>query len=103
LVIVAKVYAPGFNSHNLKTITVDMPNVFELVKTTEEGIDTGIDINVSHVHDVLTNIGELSGDNYDDVYVNGGEYGDNNITLMRTDGIPVDVDTSEFTAWYEGD
>jgi len=80
-----------------------MPNVFELVKTTEEGIDTGIDINVSHVHDVLTNIGELSGDNYDDVYVNGGEYGDNNITLMRTDGIPVDVDTSEFTAWYEGD
>lgn len=80
-----------------------MPNVFELVKTTEEGIDTGIDINVSHVHDVLTNIGESSGDNYDDVYVNGGEYGDNNITLMRTDGVPVDVDTSEFTAWYEGD
>lgn len=80
-----------------------MPNVFELVKTTEEGIDTGIDINVSHVQDVLTNIGDLSGDNYDDVYVNGGEYGDNNITLMRTDGVPVDVDTSEFTAWYEGD
>lgn len=104
LIVVAKVYAPGFNSHNLKTITVDMPNVFELVKTTEEGIDTGIDINVSHVQDVLTNIGDYaSGDSYDDIYVNSGEYEDNNITLMRTDGIPVDVDTSEFTAWYEGD
>ena len=104
LVIVAKIYAPGFNVHNLKTITVDMPDVFELVGTTEEGIDTGIEINVNHIHDVLTNInGNDDVTGYDDIYVNAGGYQDDNITLMRTDGTPVNVDTSEFTAWYDGD
>lgn len=103
LVIVAKVYAPGFNYHNLKTITVDAPDVFELVKTTEEGIDTGIEINVSRVEDVLTNIGTRPTATYDDIYVQSGEYTDDNITLTRTDGTPVGIDTSEFTAWYEGD
>lgn len=102
LIIVAKVYAPGYNMANLKTITVDMPDVFELVKTTEEGVDTGISMNVTNVQDVLTNIGSYEG-SYDDIYVNSGEYNDNNITLGRTDGTPVDVDVSEFTAWYEGD
>lgn len=105
LILVAKVYAPGFNYQNLKTITVDASNVFELVKTTEEGVDTGIDINVSRIEDVLTNIGtrQLSEDMYDDIYVQSGEYNDDNIVLNRTDGTPVNVDTSEFTAWYEGD
>ena len=105
LVIVAKVYAPGYNMANLKTITIDMPNVFELVKTTEEGIDTGVSMNVNHLQDVLTNIGTATDiqEQYNDIYVNGGEYSDNNIMLSRTDGIPVDVDVSEFTAWYEGD
>ena len=104
LIIVAKVYAPGFNMANLKTITVDMPDVFELVKTSEEGVDTGISMNVSHLQDVLTNIGTYPNTNQcDDIYVNSGEYDDNVIMLNRTDGIPVNVDTSEFTAWYEGD
>ena len=103
LIVVAKVYAPGYNAANLKTITLDVPNVFELVKTTAEGIDSEIAINVSHVEDVLTNIGPSEDDTIYDIYVNSCEYSDNNITLGRTDGVPVDVDVSEFTAWYEGD
>lgn len=103
LVLVAKVYAPGFNSRNLKTITVDMPDVFELVKTTAEGIDTGIVINTNLVQDVLTNTGGYDIDKYNDIYVERGRTLGNNIVLSRTDGNPVDIDVSEFTAWYEGD
>lgn len=103
LVIVAEVFAPGFNRSNLKTITVDMPDVFELVKTTEEGINTGIGINVDTVKDVLPS-GDAEPDiTYNDIYVDEGSYGDNIIKLDRTDGTQVGVDVSEFTAWYEGD
>ena len=42
LVLAAKVYAPGYNDENLKTIQIDVPEVFELVSTTEAGIDTGV-------------------------------------------------------------
>ena len=102
LVIVAEVFAPGFNRSNLKTITVDMPDVFELVKTTEEGINTGIGINVDTVNDVLPS-GDAEPDiTYNDIYVDEGSYGDNIIRLDRTDGTQVGVDVSEFTAWYEG-
>lgn len=102
LVIVAEVYAPGFNSRNLKTITVDMPNVFELVDSSAEGIDTGVGINVNVVTDMLPD-GSESGVTYDDIYVNEGNYGSNAIALNRTDGSTVNVDLSEITAWYEGD
>ena len=100
LVVVAEVYAPGFNPMNLKTITVDMPDVFELVSTTQEGIDTGISINVDTVTDILP---EGDSQPYDDIYVNQGAYRDNSIALNRTDGSTVNVDISEITAWYNGD
>lgn len=102
LVIVAEIYAPGFNSRNLKTVTVDVPNVFELVGSSEEGVDTGVGINVNVVTDVLPD-GSNSGVTYDDVYVSAGNYGSNNIALNRTDGTTVNVDLSEITAWYDGD
>ena len=105
LVLVAKVYVPGFNYQNLKTITVDASNVFELVKTTEEGIDTGVEINVNCVNRMFNDVSTypVEDDIYNDIYVKSGEYEDDNIILTRTDGTPVNVDTSEFTAWYEGD
>jgi len=46
LIIVAKLYAPGYSSDNLKTVTLDVPDVFELVSTSEEGYDTGFYIDV---------------------------------------------------------
>lgn len=103
LVVVAEVYAPGFNPMNLKTITVDMPDVFELVSTTQEGIDTGISINVDTVTDILPGGDSQPEVSYDDIYVNQGAYGDNSIALNRTDGSTVNVDISEITAWYDRD
>lgn len=104
LVIVAELYAPGYNSCNLKTITVDVPNVFELVKTSEEGIDTGVMINTASVIDILPSGNDTGGESniiYDDVYVNEGNYNNNNIALTRTDGTIVNVDTSSVTGWWE--
>lgn len=101
LVVVAELYAPGFNNHNLKTITVDMPNVFELVRSSEEGIDTGIKINVNNVVDVLPGGEEQANITYEDIYVNEGQFSNNNISLGRTDGSTVNVDTSSVTGWWE--
>lgn len=101
LVIVAELYAPGFNSRNLKTITVDMPNVFELVRSSEEGIDTGIMINVNSVIDILPDGEEQADILYNDIYVNEGQFSDNNISLGRTDGSTVNIDTSSVTGWWE--
>lgn len=96
-------YAPGFNSSNLKTITVDVPDVFELVKTSEEGVDTGILINVAQVTDILPTGEEQEDYILDDIYVTDGEYNNNNIALGRNDGSTVDIDTSSVTGWWEED
>lgn len=53
LILVVKVYAPGFNNKNLKTITIDLPAVIELVKTSKEGVDSDIDATWGNVVDVL--------------------------------------------------
>lgn len=104
LVVVAKVYAPGYNDEDLKTVQVDVPEVFELVETTEEGIDTGVVIStdVDNAAD-----GTAGADNQDviftDVYVNGGVLSDGNIILSRTDNNPVSIDLDGVVGWYEGD
>lgn len=101
LIIVAELYAPGYNSRNLKTVTVDMPNVFELVKTSQEGVDTGILINTANIIDVLPSGEENSSFTYEDIYVNEGEFDGNTIALTRTDGTTINVDTSSVTGWWE--
>ena len=102
LVVVAKLFAPGFNNKNLKTITLDVPDVFELVKTTEEGVDTGFKINVSEVTDVLPD--ESFYESWiGDRYVNDGVFDDNHLLLNRTDNATVDIDLSSVTGWYDGD
>lgn len=53
LILVVKVYAPGFNHNNIKTITIDLPDVFELVKSTAEGVDGDVIGNVSQILDKL--------------------------------------------------
>lgn len=100
LVIVAEVYAPGFNAANLKTVTVDVPDVFELVKTTEEGVDTGIKIAVNNVVDMLPGESVIQ---YDDSFAIEGNYSDDKITIGRTDGGTFDIDTSAFTGWTVND
>lgn len=46
LVMVAKVYEPGYNKNNLRTITVDYENVFTLVNSTDQGCDGNVTIRV---------------------------------------------------------
>lgn len=38
LVVVAKLYEPGYGTDDTKTITIDYPGVFQLVKSTEETV-----------------------------------------------------------------
>ena len=101
LVIVAKIYAPGFNMQNLKTVTLDIPDVFELVGTSEEGSDTGFYVNVAHVID------ELPDEAYTpisrDIYVNAGDVYDNSITLNRTDGSVVEIGLDSVSGWHNAD
>lgn len=100
LVLVVKAYAPGYNSKNLKTITVDMPEVFELVSSTEEGINTGVSI---RTYDVIDNLSQGEEDAPSDIYIDHGTYHNNNISLERNDGQRVNIDLSSVTGWYEGD
>ena len=46
LVIVAKVYEPGYCKDNLRTITIDYENVFTLVNSSDQGCDGNITIRV---------------------------------------------------------
>lgn len=103
LVIVAKVFAPGFNNHNLKTVTIDIPDVFELVDTTAEGIDGDVLGSTEQVYDKLPSC-EVMVDF--DIYTREGEVstGDKDeIVLDRTDGKQVTVDTSSITGWGDPD
>ena len=83
-------------------------NSANATKTTEEGINTGIRMVVDQVKDILPSGDEVPEITYNDRYIENGAYidgeGDSDvIRLNRTDGESVDIDTSEFTAWYEGD
>ena len=102
LIIVAKIYAPGFNKNNLKTITLDVPNVFELVKTTEEGVDTAFDITVTRTLDRLPG---PSGSFTRDIYVDSGmsDPDNNSLLLNRTDNSVVDIDLNNIIGWYDED
>jgi hypothetical protein len=46
IVIVAKLYEPGFSCNNLRTVTMDYENIFTLVNSSEEGVDTAVTMNV---------------------------------------------------------
>lgn len=103
LIIVAKVYAPGYNSHNLKTYTIDIPNVFELVSTSAEGINSDIYVDVTALMDKLPEDVAYTPD-VNDVFVRQGwastEGGDDILNLNRTDDSTVQVNLNSITGWY---
>lgn len=101
LVIVAKLYAPGYNSSNLKTITVDVPDVFELVSDSTEAFNSDVLVNVSHVIDVFPSVTEPYEDMDQDVYAFQGEIDGDKLTIQRNDGGEFDVDMSSITNWHE--
>lgn len=102
LVLVVKVFAPGYNNQNLKTFTVDIPDVIELVKTTEEGSDTGVIVNVSAIQEHLPE-GDIYTPYLSDIFVNGISTEGDTITIHRTDSQDLSIDMSDKTGWYEGD
>lgn len=59
LVLVAKIYEPGYSPNNLRTITMDYENIFTLVDKSSEGTDSDVVISV--------------GDNASSVSISGDE------------------------------
>lgn len=97
LVITAKIYQPGYNANNLRTITVDCGEVLTLVDNSEDGVDGDITIDVA-----ASNDSDRGATVVPDIYVMSGKYDDNNLTLNLTNDRDVMVDFSEL-GWYEGD
>lgn len=105
LIIVAKIFAPGFNHNNLKTITIDFPNIFELVPTTAGQDDPDILGSYTEIEDRLPSY-EIHVDS--DIYVKDGDLskddsGGDSVTLQRTDGGQVQVDLSPIVSWGDPD
>lgn len=48
LVIVAKLYEPGYSKNNLRTVTMDYEDVFELVSKSEDGMDTSVYLTIGN-------------------------------------------------------
>ena len=120
LILVAKIYAPGYNQHNLKTYTFDMPNVFELVASLAETVEQpsqeeptqeepavntdvtiGVDIdNTDYSQPADPEIPDIV---YQDIYVESGTVSNGNLSLGRTDGNPVTVDLGGIVGWFDAD
>lgn len=93
LVIVANVYEPGFKG-NIRTITVDLKNAFELVSSSSEAdINDPVQIEINNTSDT---------EPQQDIYIVSGSYSDNNIRLRRNDNGVVSFDIQPVN-WYEGD
>lgn len=189
IVIVAKIYESGYSYNNLRTVTMDYENIFTLVNTSEEGIDSDVTLNVAASHGsgtaeyvdvwgdttckvngngqlaakvypidvidptvtwyvdskdltyvVLTNMSgntcrfhvldmpegqttytatiyaeskqtpgvvgrmniTITRNQYGDIYTGSGDFGEGNLQLDLTSGDTVNIDTSKFTTWHEG-
>lgn len=94
LIIVAQIYVPGYNKNNLRTITVDHEEVFELVTSSSEEETEGeitivIDEGSSVVYDNFVEFTD---------YDNAGTV---ELHMTNGDTVPIDL-TSEFT-WGEFD
>lgn len=118
LVIVAEIYYPGYNVENIKTIQADVPDVFELVSTSEEGIDTGVILSVNVESPVGDDINQGTDPGseieptpepsypdiiFDDIYVTEGATSGTNIILNRTDNTPVSINLNDIAGWYDED
>lgn len=82
LVIVAKVYEPGYCKDNLRTITIDYENVFTLVNSSDQGCDGNITIRVGTNKLYAEEIRQirLASDNYTTIVGNELKLGDADYT-----------------------
>lgn len=97
LILVVNIFQSGFKN-NVRTITVDFKNVFELVSSSEEA---------DMVDPVLIELNNTS-EGYEpyDVYVVSGKYSNDDIhltsdiKLKRNDMGTVNIDVSPINGWY---
>lgn len=82
LIVVAKLYEPGYFENNLKTVTIDYPDVFTLVGSSQEGIDNNVTMNIGDVDRMI----DL--------------YGDKNIVVGKTYTITTDVTGDVDIKWF---
>lgn len=98
IVLVLGIYSPGYNMNNIRTISVDYDNAFELVSSTEEADAEG---------SAIINIDGINNpsfwENPDDIYTQSGVYQSGQLNLRLTNGDNVNVDMSSIDKWYEGD
>ena len=92
LIIVAQIYDEGYNN-NIRTVTANYKNIFELVKDSQEA-------DVENPVQIELNNESQPAEELQDIYVVSGNYNDEAITLRRTDGGMVNVDVSPIAGWY---
>lgn len=113
ILVIAKIYVPGYNGNNLKTITIDFPNKLKLCATTADATSSDILGEVQNVTDVVTQYGssdsgDASTESSDpiinrDIYVDYAGFDGDRITLTRTDMHNMDIDLDGIGAWYESE
>lgn len=100
LLLVVQLYDYGYKHNNVRTITTDYPEAFELVGSTAEAdVDGLVQLDLRRITgaDVTPNKQDA------DVYTYSGSYAGNYVTLNLTNGKNVDIDMSDIADWYEGD
>ena len=113
LILVVKLYNSGY-TNNLKTVSKDIPSIFEIVKSTndttsdDDTIETGITIvvgsdNPEDPNPTNPDTPEIPDVIYNDIYVNEGSISDGILSLGRTDDSTVSIDLGGFVGWYEAD
>ena len=99
MIVVAKIYDPGFSSNNLRTVTMHYENIFQLVNNVnEEGVDSAVTLHVGIDNDSPSSTGE-------DVHATSGSFIDNSgkIRVNLNNDTSFDIDMSSETMWHEGD
>lgn len=94
LVIVAQVYVDGYDLNNLRTVTVDYNDAFELVTNSEDADAEG---------SIEIIIDQGSSDIYDDFVESGTYNGEGYVDLHMRSGNIVNVDLTEEFNWGEFD
>lgn len=94
IVIVAKIYQPGFSSNNLRTVTMDYENVFTLVNTSSEGTDSAVTLHVGIIDDDA---------DVNDTYAANGQLNKQTgiLNVGYNTGGSFDIDLSDEFAWEE--
>ena len=92
LVVIAQIYVEGYGKKNLRTVTADYNDIFELVSNSEDADAEGT---------IELTIDEGSSDRYEDFVEYGTYSGDGYVDLHMRSGNSVNVDLTDEFNWGE--